>query len=227
MLSAVTDRLCPRGCGVLIERATPPHEGAWHCGACDGQFACARDLERVHPILARIQIEREQALASPRHGTGAGACASCGRPMVPLSFFEVPIDWCADCGGVWLDGGELATLGERVRATLGDVRAAELNPYRGSARSSLTLGTVTCGACGAQVRVDESMLSADGPRCMTCGLRAAGSMPSDEAAAEIDAFLDGTEAKHTAEGWRTFRDKLGPHPGAVRVLLAWVSYWCK
>jgi Zn-finger nucleic acid-binding protein len=45
-------------------------------------------------------------------------CPVCTNAMITLELDEVEIDYCTDCGGIWLDAGELEELlGEPVKAT--------------------------------------------------------------------------------------------------------------
>ena len=37
-------------------------------------------------------------------------CVSCGEPMIVLEVDQVEIDYCIECGGIWLDAGELEIL---------------------------------------------------------------------------------------------------------------------
>ena len=37
-------------------------------------------------------------------------CPVCKNAMIVLELAEVEIDYCADCGGIWLDAGELELL---------------------------------------------------------------------------------------------------------------------
>jgi Zn-finger nucleic acid-binding protein len=50
-------------------------------------------------------------------------CPACGKEMFVLEFELVEIDHCAQCGGVWLDSGELALIGRRAGALHGDLLA--------------------------------------------------------------------------------------------------------
>ncbi|MBN2138713.1 MAG: zf-TFIIB domain-containing protein [Sedimentisphaerales bacterium] len=44
-------------------------------------------------------------------------CPVCTNPMITLELQEVEIDFCTNCGGIWLDAGELeALLGEPQKA---------------------------------------------------------------------------------------------------------------
>jgi len=37
-------------------------------------------------------------------------CPACKNAMITLEFEEVEIDYCTNCGGIWLDAGELELL---------------------------------------------------------------------------------------------------------------------
>ena len=43
-------------------------------------------------------------------------CPVCDKEMLVLEFERVEIDHCVECGGVWLDSGELALIGKRAGA---------------------------------------------------------------------------------------------------------------
>ncbi|MEB3859649.1 MAG: zf-TFIIB domain-containing protein [Desulfurococcales archaeon] len=42
-------------------------------------------------------------------------CPVCGVELKPRMVYEIEIDFCPKCGGVWLDGGELNKLIAKVR----------------------------------------------------------------------------------------------------------------
>lgn len=191
---------CPRDGASLVGDGSPG-TGPCRCPACDGLWAPSAALGGVSHALAHIERARDQVLASARHGLGVGVCVGCGAEGVALCYYEVSLDWCPRCGGVWLDGGEVAMLRERVRGLQGD-RGAALAPFR-AAPAAVVVGTVTCGACGATVPVNDSYITADGPRCVTCAMESEGQLPSADSAAEVDAFLDAREvdAKRIAGEW--------------------------
>ncbi len=45
-------------------------------------------------------------------------CPYCKEPMIVLELSQVEIDYCTECGGIWLDAGELELL-------MGDVLAKD------------------------------------------------------------------------------------------------------
>jgi len=188
---------CPRDGAPLA-----PHErdapGIARCTDCHGVWASSAAAGALHRALPHLERARAQVLASPRHGTGVAACPGCGAAPVAVSFYEVPLDWCAGCGGVWLDGPELGSLDERVRALGGSLDAAR-SPFRVAPVQGVVAGTVTCGACGVAVPVNRSFLTSDGTRCVPCASAAAGEHPSPEAAAEVAAFID--RERRASQGW--------------------------
>ena len=51
-------------------------------------------------------------------------CPACKAEMFVLEFERVELDYCPDCGGVWLDSGELELIGARAGALQSDLLAA-------------------------------------------------------------------------------------------------------
>ncbi len=42
-------------------------------------------------------------------------CLICGVELRPRAVYEIEVDTCPKCGGVWLDGGELQKLIAKIR----------------------------------------------------------------------------------------------------------------
>jgi Zn-finger nucleic acid-binding protein len=51
-------------------------------------------------------------------------CPACKKPMVGLEFGGIQVDRCLDCGGTWLDAGELQMLLELAGLDAGELSAA-------------------------------------------------------------------------------------------------------
>ncbi len=58
-------------------------------------------------------------------------CPACKADMLVLEFERVETDFCSDCGGVWLDSGELELIGKRAGALQAELLAA-LDQQEGS-----------------------------------------------------------------------------------------------
>jgi Zn-finger nucleic acid-binding protein len=50
-------------------------------------------------------------------------CPVCEKDMLVLEFELLEVDHCAECGGVWLDSGELALIGQRANSKGGQAGA--------------------------------------------------------------------------------------------------------
>jgi Zn-finger nucleic acid-binding protein len=74
-------------------------------------------------------------------------CPACGRPMAILELRGVEIDHCLDCGGTWLDRGEL----ERIAAAAG-VTTPELVRAVGAPRMG-PRGSRRCPRCRRRLRL--------------------------------------------------------------------------
>lgn len=57
-------------------------------------------------------------------------CVACKEPMIVLELNQIEIDYCLNCGGIWLDSGELESLLENPQ------KAEEFIAKAGKAGSS-------------------------------------------------------------------------------------------
>lgn len=55
-------------------------------------------------------------------------CPMCRVEMLTLEFREMEIDHCAECGGVWLDSGEIEVIGDHAGAMRKELMAALDSP---------------------------------------------------------------------------------------------------
>lgn len=51
-------------------------------------------------------------------------CPACRKEMLTLEFRSIELDCCAECGGVWLDSGEIAVVAEGAGALKPDLLSA-------------------------------------------------------------------------------------------------------
>jgi len=107
---------CPK-CKVQLQRIE--YEGVLvrMCGECGGIWLSK-------PALKRIMHKREQRwpepvkekfleLADRSNSTEDLICLSCGKIMQKQTFMDwddIVIDRCPECGGIWLDPGELEKI---------------------------------------------------------------------------------------------------------------------
>ena len=73
-----------------------------------------RNLELIHEMRVKLDAERQQAERKSHHNK----CPRCGCDLKETQAEMVKIDECAECGGIWLDKGELDQL-RRVNTARG------------------------------------------------------------------------------------------------------------
>ena len=123
---------CPR-CHVAL---SPQQQGditLESCERCHGQWLEPDDLKAI--IEGTVLLETGPAVRTGIDLTDVqedASCPHCGVAMQPFNYAGdsgVILDKCADCGGIWLDGGEL----EKVRLV---VEASEEGLERDAKRLS-------------------------------------------------------------------------------------------
>lgn len=83
--------------------------------ANEEEYFARHDAELLKAKRAELDARRDEA---ERHSHYM-RCPKCGGQLVERDFQRVKIDACADCKGVWLDGGELEQLSRVKDGALG------------------------------------------------------------------------------------------------------------
>ncbi|HEV2835520.1 MAG TPA: zf-TFIIB domain-containing protein [Pyrinomonadaceae bacterium] len=65
-----------------------------------------KDQEAIEKLRAKMKVAAEAKAA----GTSSMKCPRCDGSLKEVQLEEVMIDRCDNCGGVWLDSGELEQL---------------------------------------------------------------------------------------------------------------------
>lgn len=87
-------------------------------------------------------------------------CPRCGLPLKPVTYEGVPVDWCPECWGYWLDRGEFKKIAlsrelvftkeERERALWGAAKARQ--------PSGAGDAPISCPRCGkTMAKVDFNL----------------------------------------------------------------------
>ena len=93
------------------------------------------ELDRIDTVGRAYEFARQEALPEID-------CPKCGGDLNPREYAycsQILIDRCADCGGVWLDAGEIAALEKFFEKAAAEERA-EKNVRRGFFASLWNLG---------------------------------------------------------------------------------------
>jgi len=72
----------------------------------EDEYFAKLNLEKIREMRAKLDAERKQAERSAHHNK----CPRCGGDLSEQHAEHVKIDECGECGGIWLDKGELDQL---------------------------------------------------------------------------------------------------------------------
>lgn len=112
---------CPRDEATLVSGTYEGDVVVERCSLCSGIWLDRGELERIQEIrehdyskelagLDLVGLAYEQARQAARPGI---SCPRCKVPLVPEEYAycsQILVDRCIDCGGVWLDAGEVQAL---------------------------------------------------------------------------------------------------------------------
>lgn len=156
---------CDEAMDPFIKRNTEVEVTADMCLRCGGVWLDGAEVRRVHPVIAALI---PSAAARPARSTKPlPACPRCKELPSPLVFFELELDVCTACKGVWVDGDELADLA-RTRDHHVGLHPPEARSYRDNASEALRLGRVTCSGCSEAVDLEGVEPTSLGPLCHAC-----------------------------------------------------------
>lgn len=134
------ERLCPV---CQIELKPRVHLGVTIdvCPACAGIWFDEGELTRLHQLDDEV-LPRIDALYQPQVTSydppWERLCPNCRQPLRSYNYLytsNIRLDTCEQCGGVWVDNGEL----EVMHRVLQDARAAEVPP---EAKAQLALAEI-------------------------------------------------------------------------------------
>jgi hypothetical protein len=72
----------------------------------EDEYFVKRDAELIKTQRARLDEDRAKAERASHYMR----CPKCGGQLEEVEFHHMKIDRCTDCGGIWLDKGELEML---------------------------------------------------------------------------------------------------------------------
>jgi DNA repair exonuclease SbcCD ATPase subunit len=80
----------------------------------EDEYFARQNLEQIQEMRKKLDADRKKAERSAHHNK----CPRCGGDLSEQHSEHVKIDECSDCGGIWLDKGELEQL-QRVNSARG------------------------------------------------------------------------------------------------------------
>ncbi len=72
----------------------------------EDEYFMKQDAELVQQLRAKRAAEREEA----ERKSHFMKCPKCGANLKEVTNAQVAVDVCTECGGMWLDAGELELL---------------------------------------------------------------------------------------------------------------------
>jgi len=72
----------------------------------EDEYFAKQNLEIIHEMRVKLDAERRKAERKAHHNK----CPRCGADLKERHAEHVRIDECPECGGIWLDKGELDQL---------------------------------------------------------------------------------------------------------------------
>jgi Zn-finger nucleic acid-binding protein len=157
---------CPRCNDVDLVRDAI--EGLESCPACGGVSIDGAALLLACPSVAGLERRSLEIKLLGRRGEGILACPRCDETPFEFDVLDVPIDWCARCGAVWIDGDEREALS--VRETGPEVETRKIkSAYRTDARAAFR--APRCVICRDLLTIAESYATEVGLICRVCRSR--------------------------------------------------------
>ena len=112
---------CPK-CSAILDPVVAAAVQVDVCPGCAGVWLDKGELEKLYGTWGIVDIERASAgkrQVPPSTPLVNLDCPVCANDLLTLDFDELAVDGCKNCGGVWLDRGELALALDRIGA-IGD-----------------------------------------------------------------------------------------------------------
>jgi Zn-finger nucleic acid-binding protein len=151
----------------------PPQDGfvtaevAHSCHQCEGMWVEGNRVGVAYPALrhhAKRIVELIE-LGAIEHGA---TCPRCDVSMIQFPFFDLWLDLCDSCHGMWVDGYETRFVGKTAAHEDGLPRKGGATGYRDNAAAQASTAFVKCTDCLEDVHPRRTMLTAVGPVCDHC-----------------------------------------------------------
>ncbi len=114
---------CPH-CKIPMERVEievpGPNVYLDYCGKCDSYWFDKGEFKKV--VKDKL-AEREVKKADGMDAWANFDCPRCGGFMTMKYMYNVEVDQCTECFGIWLDEGELLRLNEKHLERIADEKA--------------------------------------------------------------------------------------------------------
>ena len=136
------------------------------CLTCGGVWLDGAEVAKVYPAFADLG-DRLAGAATADPQRHIVCCPRCGHEPVGFAFFDVALDHCPSCQGLWIDGDELSDLARTADRADGLPAPAPAG-YRTNAARAVRGQRVPCNRCGEELPLAAAELTSQGPMCDRC-----------------------------------------------------------
>jgi Zn-finger nucleic acid-binding protein len=188
---------CPRCDTKLVEeRRTAAATGARIdvdvCPDCAGLWLDGVEVGQAFAALGEHAMRVGDLLAAgAKRGHGIGSCPRCRAETIEFPFFEVRLDLCGACHGLWIDGDEIEAVARSTDRQDGLPAPPVERGYRERTAAALKTESTRCASCDADVPLRRTMVTSRGVVCQDCVNRAEGSDDEDPELAAYERELQG------------------------------------
>jgi Zn-finger nucleic acid-binding protein len=144
------------------------------CKQCSGVWLDSHELAGLCPTASHLPARRDEAIlsavAAGREASGIATCPRCSARPHQLELAGTLIDFCAACGGIWLDRYEVEAL---LRDPPKEHKEPATNgsPFRQTAAELQATGASRCSACGARADAKNLYARREGFVCTMCWVK--------------------------------------------------------
>lgn len=139
------------------------------CLTCGGFWLDGGEVALAYPGLSVLHDRRADVLAVGKRGAGISLCPRCQMEALEIPFFDVKLDVCPDCFGLWIDGDEVEALSRALDRGDGlPVPEGMVGGYRTSAAAAMTKHVCRCVSCNNEFPLRDTEATPKGAMCRPC-----------------------------------------------------------
>ncbi len=187
--------VCPR-CGVDCQASlsTARSSGARieidGCDRCGGLWLDGVEVGEAFAALGQHALRIGDLLAAgAKRGHGIGSCPRCHSETLAFPYFEMWLDLCTRCHGMWLDGDEVTAVAQTADKDDGLPAPVPADGYRSRAVAAAKTQTTACVRCNETVPLRQTLITSAGVMCDRCGVAELASPDDDPDLEELRRSL--------------------------------------
>lgn len=154
------------------------------CVTCGGVWLDGAEVAKVYSGFAQLADRLAGAGGAEDPKRHIAICPRCRARPVGFPFFDLTLDHCPSCHGLWVDGEELEDLAKTADRADG-LPAPPPAGYRTHAAAAVRAVPVICKGCTVELDLARAEMTSRGPMCASCA--------TEFRQKALDASLEGYE----------------------------------